>query len=289
MDRSKFKRKEKTIYSRIITAKLKRKMRGPFARMTASRRQLPGYIVVGTHKGGTSSIQSYLIQHPQLFGGTHKELHFFDYQYHRGLDWYRSIFPRAKNLPEGSLTGEATPLYMVHPLVPARIAECIPDVKLIFLLRDPVQRSISHYYHQVRRGREKLSIADGFAAEDERVLPEKKRLLAGEIFKPEGFRRFSYRERSHYAEQLERWFQYFPREQCFIDTSERFYADTAGFLRDVFEFLGVDPDATIPDLKPRNVGIPRDEDSEIRQMLSEYFKPHNQRLEKLLGRSFDWQ
>ena len=289
MDRSQYSRPKKTILGRIITPKLKRKFRGPYARLTSSQRQMPGYIVIGTHKGGTSSIQTYLTQHPQLFGGTHKEVHFFDYQFSRGEAYYRSVFPLGKELPEGSLTGEATPFYMVHPLVPARVAQLLPQVKLIVLLRDPVDRAISHYYHQIRRGREKLSIEEGFAIEMERIGSEKKRLLDGEVFKPEPFRRFSYTERGLYADQLERWFNYFPREQFFIDTSERFYGDTPGFLADVFDFLGVDAQAQVGDLKPRNVGLPREDHLAVRAKLSEYFTPHNQRLESLLGRTFDWQ
>lgn len=289
MDRSQYSRPKKTLLSRIITKKLKRKLRMPFARLSVGERELPGYIVIGTHKGGTSSIQSYLVQHPQLHGGTHKEVHFFDYQFHRGIKWYRSVFPKTADLPEGSMTGEATPFYMVHPLVPARVAEVMPDVKFIVLLRDPVDRAISHYYHQVRRGREKLSLHEGFAAEAERITEEKKRLLAGEVFKPEPFRRFSYTERGLYAGQLKRWFEHFPREQFFIDTSERFYSQTDAFLAEVFEFLGVDPTVKIPNLKPHNVGLPREDDPALKQQLSEYFAPHNQELEALLGRSFDWQ
>jgi len=234
-------------------------------------------------------MQSYLVQHPQLFGGTHKEVHFFDYQYDRGENWYRSVFPMTSGMPPGSLTGDATPLYMVHPLVPSRVARLLPDVKLIVLLRDPVDRAISHYYHQVRRGREELAIETAFAAEQSRISDEKMRLLNGEDFKPEPFRRFSYKERGHYAEQLERWFDYFPRQQFFIDTSERFYSKTESFLADVFQFLGVDTSVSISDLKPRNVGIEREDDLEIRAMLRDYFKPHNRRLEELLGRTFPWQ
>ncbi len=216
-------------------------------------------------------------------------MHFFDVRYGKGENWYRSHFPLADDLPEGSLTGDATPLYMMHPLVPARVAEMLPDVKLIVLLRDPVDRAISHYHHQVRQGRERLPIEEGFAAEAERVLPEKKRLLAGEIFEPAGFRRFSYTERGLYAEQLERWFRFFPRERFFIDTSERFYAETESFLGDVFAFLEVDASVEIPDLKPRNVGPKREDDPELRARLAAYFAPHNRRLEDLLGRRFDWQ
>jgi hypothetical protein len=277
------------LVSRLVGGKLRRRLGRAYARLTAAARQLPGFIVIGAHKGGTSSMQGYSIQHPRLFGASRKEVHFFDLQYQRGEGWYRSKFPRRSSLPEGSLTCDATPLYMTHPLVPARVARMLPHVKLVVLLRDPVARAISHYHHQVRQGRETLSIADALAAEAGRVAEEKRRLLNGEDIEPAGFRRFSYTERGLYAEQLERWFEHFPRGRFFIETSERFYDETESVLRELFAFLGVDDTVRISDLRPRNVGPRREDDPELRARLAEFFAPHNRRLERLLGRTFDWQ
>jgi hypothetical protein len=230
----------------------------------------------------------YLLQHPQFFGGLNKELHFFDYRYEKGASWYQAMFPLERDLPVGAITGEATPFYLFHPLVPARVAEILPKVKLLVLLRNPVDRAISHYYHAVRRGREKRPIMQALDEEQMLIGPEKARLANAEIFKPEQFRRYSYTERGLYAEQLERWFRYFPRDQFFIRPSESFYSGGAQFMRDVFAFLEIDADFVVPDVTPSNVGIDRSDDPEVVARLESYFAPHNHRLEALLGGSYGW-
>lgn len=289
MDRSQYQRPPKTLLKRLITPKLKRKLRYPWGRLTKDLRQLPGAIVIGTQKGGSSSIFRYLLQHPQFFGAINKEVHFFDYRYDKGLGWYQAMFPFKWKLPPGAVTGEATPFYMYHPLVPQRVAESLPEVKLIVLLRNPIERALSHYYHAVRRGRESRPIHEAFDAEASMIADEKRRLANNEDFKPEPFRRFSYTERGLYAQQLARWFKYFPREQFLIRTSESFFAGGNGFMREVFEFLGIDPAFEVPDLTPSNVGIVRDsEHADMRERLSAYFESHNRELETLLGVSYGW-
>lgn len=288
MDRSKFQRPPKTVWNRIVTPKLRRKLRYPWGRLTKDLRKLPGVIVIGTQKGGTSSMYRYLLQHPQFFGAINKEVHFFDYRYDKGLPWYQAMFPFESRLPEGAITGEATPFYLYHPLVPPRVADSLPNVRFIVLLRDPVNRALSHYYHNLRRGRENRPIEEAFDAEATMIAEEKERLKNGEIFKPDNYRHFSYTERGLYAEQLERWFECFSRDLFFIRTSESFYSGGDAFMREVFGFLGIDSDFHVPDLTPSNVGIVRDDDPEMSKRLAEYFEPHNRRLEALLGVSYGW-
>lgn len=288
MDRSKFQRRQKTLWMRLVTPKLKRKLRYPWGRITKDLRQLPGGIIIGTQKGGSSSMFRYLVQHPQYFGAINKEVHFFDYRYDKGLPWYQAMFPFRKMLPEGAVTGEATPFYMYHPLVPPRVAESLPDARFIVLLRNPIDRALSHYYHNVRRGREKRPIEQAFAEEEAMIADEKRRLADGEIFKPYNYRHFSYTERGLYAEQLERWFACYPRDSFFVRTSENFFAGGNDFMRDVFLFLGIDPNFKIPDLTPGNVGMVRGKDPEMSEKLTRFFRPHNKRLEELLGLSYGW-
>ena len=130
-------------------------------------RPLPDFLVIGAQKSGTTSFFHYIAQHPKIFDHKAKELHFFDLHYGRGAAWYRSQFPLLASVKKDSLVGEATPYYLCHPHAPKRIHGLVPDVKLIVLLRDPVDRAISHYFHEVKKGRETLSIDEAMMARTE--------------------------------------------------------------------------------------------------------------------------
>src|SRR5579885_2674785 len=132
--------------------------------ITSSIRLLPDFIIIGTQRGGTTSLYAYLGQHPQIAPAVIKEVHFFDNNYERGVGWYRTQFPFlieksiAKNIGQQNfITGEASPYYLFHPHVPERAAKVVPGAKLIVLLRNPIDRAYSHYYHEVELGHEKLS------------------------------------------------------------------------------------------------------------------------------------
>ena len=117
------------------------------------RLRLPDLLVLGTQKGGTSSLRRLLLDHPQLFMAATKEVHFFSKNWDRSIDWYARHF---SNAPEGVYCGESTPFYLFHQEAPQRIHNLIPQVKLIVLLRDPVERALSQYFHSVRLGLETL-------------------------------------------------------------------------------------------------------------------------------------
>src|SRR5687768_13237463 len=104
---------------------------------TAHLRRLPDFLIIGAQRGGTTSLYRYLTEHPEIDPAVRKEIHFFSRHHEQGLDWYRAHFPRRD---ESSLVGEASPNYLVHPDVPARVAAALPRVKLIALLRNPVDR-----------------------------------------------------------------------------------------------------------------------------------------------------
>ena len=119
----------------------------------------PDFLIIGTQRGGTTSLYDYLSEHPCIAGAVKKEIEFFDLNYHRGIGWYRAHFPsvlerlyarraRGRKL----VTGEATPYYLFHPHAPRRMQEAAPESRLIILLRNPVERAYSHYWHEVRHG-----------------------------------------------------------------------------------------------------------------------------------------
>src|SRR5258706_11489250 len=118
---------------------------GWWRRATSRYRKLPDFLIIGAQRSGTSTLYQYIARHPDVRGAFRKEVHYFDMHYDRGLDWYRACFPTR------GFTGESSPSYLIHPEVPARVAAVLPDIKLIAILRNPVERAYSAYNRNVRR------------------------------------------------------------------------------------------------------------------------------------------
>jgi sulfotransferase family protein len=264
-----------------------------YARATSGDRLLPDYLIIGTQRGGTTSLYKYLVQHPSLAHAMTKELRFFDLNYQRGVGWYRSRFPtrtyrRLVRSRGGELVvGEGSPDYLFHPLVPRRVRGVLPHVKLIVLLRDPVDRAVSHYWHQFKRGHETLSFEDAIQAEPARLAGELEKIVANPGYVSAEWHHHSYLSRGRYANQLEAWFELFPREQFLIEQSEEFFARPALVYGRVLEFLGVPP-VDLPQYETFNAFRSGEIDPGLRARLAEGFEPDNHRLYALLGRSFGW-
>lgn len=155
---------------------------------------------------------------------------------------------------------------------------------MIAVLRNPVDRAISHYFHSVKNGVETLSLEDALASEEAR-LGEASSSDAAEF----SFVRHSYKARGRYAEQLERYLQCFPRDQLLVLDSERLFSDPETCLAEVFEFIGVDTNFCPESLSARNVAPNRqDVGDETYAALADYFSPYNQKLCELTGKEFNW-
>ena len=251
--------------------------------LTAPFRRLPDFIVIGTMKGGTSSLYSYLVQHPSIKPSRVKELHYFNRYYHeRSLAWYRSFFP----LRDGGswITGEATPAYLYYPETAQRIHALLPRVRLIVLLRNPTDRAISHYFHMQRQGREKLPLMEALEQEESRLEQERARMAADESnFSPE-YGWFSYKSRGKYVQQLRRYWDLFDPTQMLIINSDDFFTQPDEVLQKTFSFLGFDTSFRCPDLTPRNVGSYDDRiPVEVYGYLNDYFADDNAELRELTG------
>ena len=262
--------------------------------VSAPLRVLPDFMVIGAQKGGSTSMYWYLAQHPEVhpvFGS--EEVHYFSWFYERSPMWYRSFFPTVitKALAGGRFhTGEASPVYLFHPEVPARVHKRLPKVKLIALLRNPVNRAYSRYQQRLGAGKghtknEHISFEEAIKIEMDRSEEETRQVMAS---LNEHSR--TYLARGLYAQQLKRWLQYFPMEQMCIVKSEDFFADTAGTTTKVLEFIGVNnPSVQGIDFTPRGgVTYKSKMSDETRHMLTEYFRPHNAELADLLGRDMGW-
>lgn len=261
----------------------------PNRTIAATKCSLPHFIIIGAMKAGTTSLYSYLIQHPQILPSNKKEIHYFDANYEMGTLWYRSHFPHQSKIKEGIITGEASPYYLFHPFAPKRIFQLLPDVKLIIILRNPVDRAISHYFHEVRAKTEDMPIEKAIAIEEKRIEPDLKKMQANEYYYGKIYQRHSYKKRGVYIDQLLNYMNYFSKEQVLILSSEDFFESPREILKEVFGFLNVNPAFIHSDLAPKNVGTYEDTISpSLRQYLISYFIPHNQRLYKYLRKDCGW-
>lgn len=262
--------------------------------LTASSRVLPSFIIIGAQRCGTTSLYDYLCQHPQIIPSPVKELFYFDDYFGRPETWYRSFFPRegecrrlADRLGHPVITGEASPSYFFHPYAPGRIARTLPDVKLILVLRNPVERAYSHYNHIRRLDREPLSFEEALAAEEGRIAEDCRRLAEDEGYKADARRDYSYVARGFYAEQLKHWLEFFPRERLLVVQSEEFYSDTPKVYGEILSYLGLEPH-TLPVFEAKNGLKYSRMNPETRARLEEIFKEPNEELYRILGRRFDW-
>jgi len=254
---------------------------------TSAIRPLPGFLVIGAQKAGTTALYAYLRQHPAITGPSWKEVSFFDRHYARGEAWYRGNFPNSLRA-RGDLVGEASPSYLFHPLAPERVTGLVPDAKLIALVRNPVDRAYSHYQHEVALDREPLSFEDALAAEEERLRGEEDHMLADPAYFSHAWWNYTYRARGLYADQLERWLAVFPREQLLIVPTDDLAADPGATYARVLEFLGAVPHrlGSYPRVFERQYEPMA---PETRAKLAGEFVEPNRRLYELIGRNLAWE
>jgi hypothetical protein len=258
--------------------------------INSKRRMDPSFFIVGAQKAGTTSLYKYLVQHPLIVPSLTKEIHYFDLNYHKPLSWYKAFFPLTRNNTQ-FITGEATPYYMFHPYAIKRIAKIYPNSKIIILLRDPVSRAISHYYHEVRKGREVLDIKMAFREEQARLLNDMNKFSESSIFDCFNHQVYSYRERGVYINQIREIKKHFNDKNITIIESNEFFNNTEEVVKGVLDFLNVDSDFKIKTDKIFNVGVHKKDPNEnaIRLELIEYYKRYNAELYRLIGREFKWK
>ncbi|MBN2147354.1 MAG: sulfotransferase domain-containing protein [Anaerolineales bacterium] len=267
----------------------------------------PTFLIIGTQKGGTVALYHYLDHHPALSSPDRKEISYFskDALYARGKHWYHSHFPLRRT---AQISYEATPEYMYYPACASRIHAYNPAIRMIVLLRNPVERAFSawnmfrnlltekpaylqqrsltsdpsvHQVIQAMRARGSLDDFDTLVRQEiEAAQPVEKA--------PEP----SFVRRGLYAQQLEQFFSLFPRQQVLVVESQRLRAQTASTLHEISEFLGFPQFAweslDLPHLHTgayQGLELPQ----QTRYILQQYYQPHNQTLYRLLGQTFDWE
>jgi Sulfotransferase domain len=265
-----------------------------YGRATSASRPLPDFLVIGAQKAGTTALYAYLRWHPAVLGPSWKEVSFFDRHYPRGEAWYRGHFPNQLRLRlakrragTSPAVGEASPSYLFHPLAPRRALELVPDVRLIAILRNPVERAFSHYNHEVALGREPLAFEEAIEAETERLEGEVERMLREPTYFSHAWWNYTYLGRGRYAEQLERWLEVFPRDRLLVLTTDELSKAPAATYGRTLDFLGLERHLlpSFPRLNAREYG--RLPPATRRRLVSHFAEP-NARLGELLGRDLGW-
>lgn len=256
--------------------------------LTSPLRPLPDFVIIGAQKCGTTFLHRILGWHPSVEPASAKELHYFDLNPGKGINWYRAHFPLSSpGRKREFITGEASPYYLFHPHAAARMVRTIPNVRLILLLRDPVDRAYSHYQHRVRKGIETLGFEEALEAEERRLDGELEKMMEDKLYNSYNHQHFSYLSRGIYVDQIKEWSSRFGSERMLVLKSEDLFDYPSHTLRRVLEFLG------LPGWKPKDFRIRTEERYEplnntTRVRLTEYFEPHNQRLYEYLREDFGW-
>ena len=226
--------------------------------------RLPDFLCIGAQRCGTTTLWELLARHPRIFLPETKELHYFDDRdgsFAAGIDSYAAHFADA---PDDAVCGESSPEYLYFPEAGDRIAEALPDARLIAILRDPVERAWSHYWFNVRRGREWLSFEEALDREPERIADR-----ADAKSRPW----YSYVDRGRYVEQLRRFETLFGREQLLVVLLDDLRADPAGTMETVFAHIELESDGV---------------DTRIVPERNRLVRPRSRRLHRLSSSASSW-
>jgi hypothetical protein len=266
-------------------------------RSTSPARALPDFLIAGGQRCGTTSMYRVLSAHPAVLKPVlHKGVHYFDTGYDHGLAWYRGHFPlRATARRIERRTGirpqvfESAPYYLYHPLAPERIARDLPGVRLIVLLRDPVERAYSAHAHELARGFEtEASFERALDLEEERLAGQAEKIIANPSYHSHGHQHHAYLDRGRYVDYLERLEKLFGRDRLHVVDSHRFFADPEPVYAGVLEFLGL-PHLGSPPFKKHNARDRAPLPASLRARLTEYFEPYDARLTDWLGHPPSWR
>ena len=269
-----------------------------YGRLTAPARMTPSFLICGGQRCGTTSLYRALAAHPAVLKAVlHKGVHYFDTSYRRGMGWYRGHFPMQRSATRieqrygvPAQTFESSPYYMYHPQAAARIARDLPDVKLVVLVRDPVERAYSQHAHEIARGFEQeRDFGSALALEPARLHRQEEMLAEDPAYYSFAHQHHAYRARGEYARYLTAMAAHVGRDRIHVVESERFFAEPEQVYDEVLAFLGL-PDLGRPPFEKHNAR-PRsaDMDARIRTDLTAHFAAHDEELAQWLGHPPIWR
>ncbi|MGY5148955.1 MAG: sulfotransferase domain-containing protein [Candidatus Nitrosopumilus sp. bin_68KS] len=274
------------IYKKLYYGLIKRN----YSYITSPIRLLPEFIIFGGVRCGTTSLYYDICEHSSVLPAAYDEIGFFDSNYELGINWYKSMFPtkfqrkKIESKTGKCITGEDTPFYFWNKKAIERIKNDIPNIKLIVILRNPVDRAYSNYQLGVRSGSESLSFENSIKKEIE-LLDETDDIDSNNIEK--FLRPRSYIAKGLYYNQIKNWFEIFPKDQILILSTENFQKNPDNTLEEIFKFLGL-PNEKIKNQQKRKVENYQKMNDETKDYLKKFFKSYNEKFFKLIEQKFEW-
>lgn len=259
------------------------------AQRNVAKRLPPDFLIIGGQRCGTTSLFRALMAHPQIRRpNLHKGVNYFDLNYDQGEQWYRAHFPR-RSAGQDLRVFDASGYYMFHPLAAQRIADDLPSVKVIAMVRDPVERAFSAYKHELARGFEWESTFErALELEDLRLAGEAERMVAEPGYASFNHRHHAYRGRGRYAELLQPFIDRLGHQQVLVIESERFFATPEPVYREITDFLDIS-DTPPTAFERYNARPGKDLAVETHAALRGAFASHDEALGKILGREVIWR
>jgi hypothetical protein len=256
-------------------------------RMATHRfRHLPTVVIVGVKRAGTRRLYSNLLKHPRCFPAVEKEIDYFSEHPERSIAWYRSRFPlRRRVLRRGGQVLEVSPSYLPNPSALRRMKEVLPRTRIIVLLRDPVLRAFAHYEHQRTRFVESRGFEEAVAQE---LRNDAFPAQPGVALAADAKSMLGYVSRGYYALQLELLLKVYTRNRVLVIDSASLADDMSAVCERVFDFMGLDSfDVEAGKTSKRDV-YQQKIDLRLADRLREHYRPYDEMLEEMLGRSFSW-
>lgn len=264
--------------------------------VTQPIRMTPSLLIVGAQRCGTTSLFKALSQHPAVIPpALRKGIHYFDMHYERGSGWYRAHFPLEissqivkRRAGVDALTLESSPYYMFHPLAGRRLAQDLPGVRLLVLVRDPVERAYSAHSHETARGYEIEPFERAIELEPQRTSGEAELMVADPAYDSFDLQHHAYLERGRYVEQLRRLEAHVGRERIHVVDSQQFFDTPDRVFAEVTDFLGI-PNHPGTVFEQHNARSRSPMPDSLRHELQDHFQPYDEELGHWLGREPSWR
>lgn len=270
--------------------------------LTRHSRLLPDAIIVGNNKSASNTVFYNLIEHPQIKGSSRRENRFFDANYWRGVNWYRSYFPTKSSKKKFEKNNskmiilDSSPTAYLHPFAAQRVKKLLPNAKLIILFRNPVEHAYSLWFHRFRTKVESETFENCILHDQERFEETEKKWRNDEVREHTWKNlRLSYVSDGLYFNHIEKWFSLFPKENFHCVNIDDLAKEPIVVLNKICTFLNL-PEYHFDNYTKKNVNK---EDKrkptyppmnpETRKKLVEFYKPHNEKLESFLNMKFNWE